>query len=143
MVQICIYMTNKTRFSCSQESEMRLHLIIHVKRCQDKNMTCHRNPSPIYNITITIVDYPPSSLLFKARHIGDYSVSFRWNVFIWAQQVHRASICLRTNWAKLSRFHLKTETESSLRNVALKSRTMDKVQNCDSCINIPSPQTYR
>jgi hypothetical protein len=27
---------------------MRLYLIIHVKRCQDKNMTCHRNPSPSY-----------------------------------------------------------------------------------------------
>ena len=25
---------------------MCLYLIIHVKRCQDKNMTCHRNPSP-------------------------------------------------------------------------------------------------
>jgi hypothetical protein len=25
---------------------MRLYLIIHVKRCQDKNMTCHGNPSP-------------------------------------------------------------------------------------------------
>jgi hypothetical protein len=27
---------------------MRLYLIIHVKRCQDKNMTCHGNPSPTY-----------------------------------------------------------------------------------------------
>ena len=25
---------------------MCLYLIRHVKRCQDKNMTCHRNPSP-------------------------------------------------------------------------------------------------
>jgi hypothetical protein len=25
---------------------MRLYLIIHVKRCQDKNMTCHGNPRP-------------------------------------------------------------------------------------------------
>jgi hypothetical protein len=28
---------------------MRLYLITHVKRCQDKNMTCHRNPSLIHN----------------------------------------------------------------------------------------------
>ena len=25
---------------------MCLYLIRHVKRCQDKNLTCHRNPSP-------------------------------------------------------------------------------------------------
>jgi hypothetical protein len=25
---------------------MCLYLILHVKRCQDKNMTFHRNPSP-------------------------------------------------------------------------------------------------
>jgi hypothetical protein len=44
-------------------------------------------------------------------------------------------------WAHLSRFHMKTETESSLRNVAfwIKDITMDNVQNCDSYINIPSP----
>jgi hypothetical protein len=29
---------------------MRLYLIRHVKRCQDKNMTCHRNPSLINNL---------------------------------------------------------------------------------------------
>jgi len=27
---------------------MCLYLIIHVKTCQDKNVTCHRNPSPSY-----------------------------------------------------------------------------------------------
>jgi hypothetical protein len=27
---------------------MRLNLIIHVKRYQNKNMTCHRNPSPTH-----------------------------------------------------------------------------------------------
>jgi hypothetical protein len=34
-------------------------------------------------------------------------------------------------WAQLSRFHLKTETESSFRNVVvqIKDRTMDNVQN--------------
>ena len=28
---------------------MCLYLIIHVKRCQDKNMTCHRNLSPSHH----------------------------------------------------------------------------------------------
>jgi hypothetical protein len=43
-------------------------------------------------------------------------------------------------WAHLSRFHLKTETESSLQNFVYsnKDRAMDNVQNCDSYINIPS-----
>jgi len=27
---------------------MCLYLIRHVKRCQDKNVTCHRNTSPSY-----------------------------------------------------------------------------------------------
>jgi hypothetical protein len=37
----------------------------------------------------------------------------------------------------LCRFHLKTETESSLRNVVIqiKDRTIDNVQNCDSYKN--------
>jgi hypothetical protein len=45
-------------------------------------------------------------------------------------------------WVHLSRLPMKTETESSLRNVALqlKDRTIAKVQNCDSCINILSSQ---
>jgi hypothetical protein len=48
---------------------------------------------------------------------------------------------------QLSRFHLKTETEFSLRKVVFltKHRAMDNVQNCDSYsyINIASSQTYR
>jgi hypothetical protein len=48
------------------------------------------------------------------------------------------------DWAQLSRFHLKTETESCLRNIVLnKNRTMDNVQRHNSCINIPSSQTFR
>jgi hypothetical protein len=40
--------------------------------------------------------------------------------------------------AHLSRFHLKTDAESSLRNIVfeIKDRTMDNVQNCDSYRNI-------
>jgi hypothetical protein len=50
-----------------------------------------------------------------------------------------------TDWAQLSRFYLKTETESSLRNAVLcninravlldKDRTMDNVQKDNICMN--------
>jgi hypothetical protein len=42
------------------------------------------------------------------------------------------------------RFHMKTATESSLRNVVfeIKQRT-NNIQNCDSYINIPASETYR
>jgi hypothetical protein len=39
------------------------------------------------------------------------------------------------DWVQLSRFYLKTETESSLRNVVLnKNRAMDNVQKYNICI---------
>jgi hypothetical protein len=40
------------------------------------------------------------------------------------------------DWAQLSRFYLKTETESSLQNVVFlnKNRMMDNVQKCNICI---------
>jgi hypothetical protein len=43
------------------------------------------------------------------------------------------------HWVLLNRFHLKTETESSHRNVMLyiKYRTGDNVQIYNSCIHIP------
>jgi hypothetical protein len=47
------------------------------------------------------------------------------------------------DWAQLSRFHLKTETESSLRNVVgvlNTSRKTDNVQKHNICINVPSSQ---
>jgi hypothetical protein len=43
-------------------------------------------------------------------------------------------------WAQLSRFHLKTETESNLRN---KNRSMDNVQKQNNSINTLSSQTFR
>jgi hypothetical protein len=47
--------------------------------------------------------------------------------------------------AQLSRHYLKTETKSSLRNVAFlyKNRTMDNVQKHNICITVPSSQTFR
>jgi hypothetical protein len=41
------------------------------------------------------------------------------------------------------RFHLKSETESILRNVVCLNRTMDNVQKHYNCIHIPSSQTFR
>jgi hypothetical protein len=58
------------------------------------------------------------------------------------------------DWAQLSRFYLKTETETSLRIVVLKysykqdgvsdkNRTIDNVQKHNICVNISSSQTFR
>jgi hypothetical protein len=49
------------------------------------------------------------------------------------------------DWVQVSRFHLKTETESSLRNVCVlnKNRTVDNVEKHNECINILSSQIFR
>jgi DNA-dependent RNA polymerase auxiliary subunit epsilon len=48
------------------------------------------------------------------------------------------------DWAQLSMFYQKTETESRVRNVFLnKNRTMDNVQKHNTCIDVPSAQTFR
>jgi hypothetical protein len=56
------------------------------------------------------------------------------------------------DWAQLSRFYLKTETESSLQNVVLKykqdgvldkNRMMDNVQKHNICTNVPSLHALR
>jgi hypothetical protein len=55
-------------------------------------------------------------------------------------------------WTHLSRFYLRTGTQSSLRNVVLKNKqdiflkidkTMDNVQKPNTCSNIPLSQTFR
>jgi hypothetical protein len=56
------------------------------------------------------------------------------------------------DWAQLSRFYLKTETESSFRKVVFwkmnrmvfldKDRTVDNVQKRSICFNVPSPQSF-
>jgi hypothetical protein len=51
-----------------------------------------------------------------------------------------------TDWAQLSRCHLKTETESSLRNVVgffRKNKTMDNVQLQKRFISKPSSLTFK
>jgi hypothetical protein len=66
--------------------------------------------------------------------------------------IDRATLCLRaqmettpTYWAELSRFHLKTETESSHWNIVfdVKDGTIDNVQNLSDYIDIRSSQTFR
>jgi hypothetical protein len=57
------------------------------------------------------------------------------------------------DWAQLSRFYMKTERESSLRNIVFwkinmtvildKDMTMDNVQKHNIFTNVPSSQTFR
>jgi hypothetical protein len=56
------------------------------------------------------------------------------------------------DWAQLSKFYLKTGTESSLPNVVLKNKqdgvfdtdtTMDNVQKHNTFTNVPLSQTFR
>jgi hypothetical protein len=49
------------------------------------------------------------------------------------------------DWAQMSTFYLKTETEFSLRNAVClnKNMTMDNVQKHNVCINVPSSQNFR
>jgi hypothetical protein len=71
--------------------------------------------------------------------------SWRWNR---CPEIRTSSI----DWAHLSRLYLKTETESTLRNVVFwkinrtvfldKERTMDNVQKHNICTNVPSSQTF-
>jgi hypothetical protein len=68
--------------------------------------------------------------------LGLYTPSWCWNR---SPQIGTSSI----SWAQLSRLHLKTETESSIRNVVFWNinRTVDSVQKNNICTNVPSSQT--
>jgi hypothetical protein len=95
------------------------------------------------NITITILLIMHHRVFYLKQRFGDWILSppngesypVGSNIYI-APETERSS----SYWDLLSRCHLKTERESSLRNVVflIKDRTMDHVQNCDSYINIPS-----
>jgi hypothetical protein len=80
------------------------------------------------------------SCCINMASVSSVSMSYGCNLDITATVldiIHRPVAGEETSsfyWARLSKFHLKTETECSLRN----DRTMDNVQNCDSYINIPS-----
>jgi hypothetical protein len=81
------------------------------------------------------------------RRLDSVSV-FRWNPFIWTNSMEIESSSI--DWVQLSKFYLKTEAESSLRNVVWwkinrrvyldKDRAMDNVQKHNICTNIPSSQ---
>jgi hypothetical protein len=78
--------------------------------------------------------------------LGLYTPSWCWYSYpeIWNRSI---------DWAQLSRFYLKTETEYNLRNAVFcninrpvfldKDRTIDNVQKHNIRINIPSSQTFR
>jgi hypothetical protein len=66
-----------------------------------------------------------------------------WNCLSWAQQIELAALSPDTKnssiyWAQLSMFHVKTETEPSIRNVLfyMKDRAMNNVQNCYSYVRL-------
>jgi hypothetical protein len=60
---------------------MRLYLITHVKRCQDKNMKCHRNPSSSYDELLE------TSALCSSMTLLVYTSLFSNTALQWAQLV--------------------------------------------------------
>jgi hypothetical protein len=77
--------------------------------------------------------------------------SRRWFVLCLVCVPHLVSVQLSgdrdcsVDWAQLSRFYLKTETESSLRNTMFWNinRKMDYVQKYNICTKAPSSRTFR
>jgi hypothetical protein len=70
--------------------------------------------------------------------LGLYTLSWCWYR---CQEIGTSSV----DWAQLTRFHLKTDTESSLRNVVLKykqagvlyeNKTTDNIQKYNICTSI-------
>jgi hypothetical protein len=57
---------------------MCLYLIIHVKICQDKNMTCHRNPSLSNYICLLLLGISGRHLLLKIAAPTKQSPSHHW-----------------------------------------------------------------
>jgi hypothetical protein len=95
--------------------------------------------------------YLSSCILFKNWRLDSVSI-FKWNLLIWAQQKELVSGPCPNHTetdsfygANLSRFHLKSETECSLRNVMflnIEDMSMDNVKHCNSYVNILSSQAY-
>jgi hypothetical protein len=92
--------------------------------------------------------YPYGSgyfVLFLLK-FGLYTPSWGWHR---CPEIGTSSI----DWDQLSRFYLKMETESSLRNTVFwkinktvfsdEDRTMENVQKHNICSNVPSSQTFR
>jgi hypothetical protein len=87
--------------------------------------------------------YPSCCLFFKTQRVGGWTLPLSSGspYLRSGPEIGTSSI----DWAQLSRFYLKTETESSLRNVVFlhKGRTMDNGQQHNICTNAPSEQTFR
>jgi hypothetical protein len=87
----------------------------------------------------------PPCLYFKTRRFGDWIISpssgETYSVELLYPEIGISSIDL----AQLSRFYLKTETESNIRNIVFlnKNRKMFNVQKHNICINVPWSQTFR
>jgi hypothetical protein len=89
------------------------------------------------NIVIAILDIIHNPFFYlKICCFGDWNLSPSSRGAYSDGHNRKASLCLRTSfyWAHLCTFHLKTETESSIRNVdfLIKERTVDNVENYDS-----------
>jgi hypothetical protein len=142
-----------------------------------QDSTSNRLPSLLYRpFSISTVISHPSSLdsdVIKLTttkfNVTEIYISMNYYNYYVFGHYPSSCLCLKTqcylffsgleigtnsiDWAQLSRFYLKAETESSLRNVVYwkinrtvfldKDRTMDNVQKHNSCINVPSSQTFR
>jgi hypothetical protein len=93
---------------------------------------------------ITILDVIYRPVLYLEPNVSEsgFLLLCEWNLLTWAQLIELVpSWCPKTgtsfiSYAQLSRFHLKTGTESNLRNVVfeIKEKTFDDAHNCDSYI---------
>jgi hypothetical protein len=63
------------------------------------------------------------------------------NIMVFKPETETSSIY----WVHPSRFNLKTETESSVRNLSfeMNATTMDSVQNCDNSLPCSRSRSYR
>jgi hypothetical protein len=100
------------------------------------------------NIFLIVLDVIHRPVFYLKRDISESKFCLRFQVeTTQVGPIDRASRETETSsfyWDHLCRFHLKTETESSFRNVVfkIKHRTMDNGQSCYSYINIPLSQSY-
>jgi hypothetical protein len=78
--------------------------------------------------------HPSSCFYLKTKRFGNWILSS-------SLEIGTSSI----DWTQLIKFSLKLKTKSSLRNVVIltKNRTMDDDQKHNTCINVPSSQTFR
>jgi hypothetical protein len=90
----------------------------------------------VYYYKYYVFGYYPSSCPFKkTQRFGDWILSPSSGKTYSGPEIGASSIY----WIQLSRFYLRTETESSLRNVVFflkMDKTMDNVQKHNTCRTI-------